>query len=822
MLLFWGGGFVGLQGADAEVSAVDFSRQILPILSDNCFQCHGPDANHREADLRLDVEENAKAPREGYSIIEPGDSTASELIYHITTRDEYDRMPPLDSNKSLSEPEIDLLTRWIDSGAEWGRHWAFDPIERPQLSNSSAHPIDVLVGEVLAEEGLTFSPEADRRSLIRRLTLDLTGLPPTPDETEAFVADKSNRALESVVKRLLASPAFGERMAWDWMEVARYADTNGYQADNERTMWPWRDWVVKAFNENLPFDEFTIWQLAGDLIPEASEEQIMATAFLRNHPINGEGGRIPEENRVDYVLDMTDTVGTAWLGLTLSCARCHDHKFDPISQREYYSLSAYFNQTAVTGSGGNPKTPPVLDFSTPDEHERLAAEAAKIPALAAIVDELELTVFPRPEGEPSSKSERVLKFDATILNPLDGSASRRGSKSLRKILEVAVENEPAYETAVENLIAVVAAREAIAAEMIKVMVMEDMPEPRETYLLNRGLYSDRGDVVTAGVPASLPALGDDAPANRLGLARWIVSDENPLTARVVVNRYWQMLFGIGLANTPEDFGVQGEIPRQAKLLDWLADEFISSGWDVKGLLYKMVTSGTYRQRTHVTADLLERDPENRLLARGPRYRMPAWMLRDQALAVSGLLVDQPGGPGVFPYQPSGVWAEASFDQRHYKPDTGKSLYRRSLYTFWRRTSGPTVFFDAQARFVCTVNTPRTNTPMHALALLNDTTYVEASRVMAEATLLRHESNADRLTSLFIRTLARPPDEEETQILLDGLARHLSEFEAFPRHALELVATGDWRVSTELDAVEHAAWTLLCLSVLNLDETLNKG
>lgn len=817
---------MGLPMLSAADHGPDFSREILPILSDNCFQCHGPDANHREAELRLDLESNAKAPRDSYSIIDPGNSAGSELVYHITTDDEMDRMPPMDSIKSLSDDEKELLTRWIDAGAEWGQHWSFDPIVRPEVpaprSGYRKDPIDLIVSEGLRREGLAPSPAADRQSLIRRVTLDLTGLPPTPAAVAAFVADPTDGAFATVVDRLLASPAFGERMAWDWLEIARYADTNGYQQDRTRTMWLWRDWVVQAFNENMPFDEFSVWQLAGDLLPEASEDQVLATAFLRNHPINGEGGRIPEENRVDYVLDMTDTTGTAWLGLTLGCARCHDHKFDPVSQAEYYAFSAYFNQTPVDGSGGNAQTKPVLDFSTPEQYQRMEAEQNKVPALAAVVDEMELSVFPRSEGEPSSKSPKVTGFDATVLGPLDGPASKRGSSSLRRILEVAVAGEPEYVEAVEALIVVVERRENIAAEMIRVMVMGDRPEPRETFVLDRGLYNAQLDPVSAGVPESLPPLPLDAPANRLSLAEWIVADENPLTARVVVNRYWQMLFGMGLVKTPEDFGVQGEVPPQMELLDWLAAEFRDSGWDVKNLLRTIVTSATYRQSARVTPELLERDPDNRLFARGPRYRMPAWMLRDQALAVSGLLVDKQGGPGVYPYQPPGVWSEASFGKLRYEADTGENLYRRSLYTFWRRTSGPTVFFDSQARFVCTVNTPRTNTPMHALALLNDTTYVEAARVLAERALQRAESPAARLEYVFARTLARSPAGEEAEILLSGLARHVAEFSAEASRADELLTVGDWPRAQELDPVEHAAWTLLCLSVLNLDETLNKS
>lgn len=812
-------------GCSAE-GGPDFSREILPILSDKCFQCHGPDANHREADLRLDLEEEAKASRDGYPVLVPGRAAESELIYLITSEDEEERMPPLDSNKSLTAEQKDLLTRWIDSGAEWGQHWAFNAVERPGLSVAgfpgAKNEIDLLVGEKLREAGLAPAVEAEREALIRRVSLDLTGLPPKQEEVAAFLADHSDEAFGKVVDRLLASPAYGERMAWDWMEVARYADTNGYQQDRTRTMWPWRDWVVDAFNENLPYDEFTILQLAGDLLPEATQEQIMATAFLRNYPINGEGGRIPEENRVDYVLDMTDTTGTAWLGLTLGCARCHDHKFDPISQKDYFAFSAYFNQTPVDGSGGNAQTKPVIDSSTPEQHVALAKSGEGIPELAAVVDEFELEIFPRPEGEPASKSPVALGFLATVLNPLDNPASKRGAKSLQNILEVTEADHPDYAVALKDLMVAQAAKEALAAEMVRVMVMGDRPELRETFVLDRGLYNRPTDSVTAAFPASLPAAGEDLAANRLGLAQWLVADENPLTARVTVNRWWQMLFGIGLVKTPEDFGVQGEVPLQEKLLDWLAVELRESGWDVKHVLRTIVMSATYRQSAHITLEMLERDPDNRLLARGPRFRMPAWMIRDQALAASGLLVDKRGGPGVFPYQPPGVWEEASFSQRSYEPDTGEGLYRRSLYTFWRRTVGPTVFFDTPSRFACTVQTPRTNTPLHALAMLNDPTYVEAARVLAERAMRAEPEGWRRLDYIYRQVLARSPEAEEQAVLFAGLGKHHREFAAAPGNAAELLAVGDWPATEELDPVEHAAWTLLCLSVLNFDETLNKG
>lgn len=816
----------GLPSVATAESGPDFSREILPILSDKCFQCHGPDANHREADLRLDVEAEAKASRDGYPVIVPGRSAESELIYLITSDDDDERMPPRESNKSLTAAQKTLLAHWIDHGAQWGQNWAFGPLEKPAIPAANfptaRNEIDRLVGAKLRAAGLAPMPEAERAALIRRVTLDLTGLPPIPADVAAFGADQSPEAFAKVVDRLLASSAYGERMAWDWMEIARYADTNGYQQDNTRTMWPWRDWVVQAFNENLPYDEFTIWQLAGDLLPEPTTEQIMATAFLRNYPINGEGGRIAEENRVDYVLDMTDTTGTVWLGLTMGCARCHDHKFDPISQQDYYAFSAYFNQTPVNGKGGDPQTKPVLDFSTPEQHAAAARYEEFLPELQAAVDEWELTVYPREVGEPASKSLAARGFDATVLGPLDKSAKSRGAKQLARLAEVAEAEHPDYALALRRLRAVVAAREAVAADMVRVMVMGERPEPRETFVLDRGLYNQPLGTVTAAVPASLPAPRADAPANRLGLAQWLVADENPLTARVTVNRWWQMLFGIGLVKTPEDFGVQGEVPLQAELLDWLAAEFRDSGWDVKHILRTMVMSATYRQSARWSAELREQDPDNRLLARGPRFRMPAWMIRDQALAVSGLLVDRPGGPGVFPYQPAGVWAEASFSERFYEPDTGDSLYRRSLYTFWRRTVGPTLFFDTAARFTCTVNTPRTNTPLHALALLNDPTFVEAARVLAARAIRAEPEGWRRLDYIYRRVLARSPDAAERAVLFAGLGRHFREFAAAPDQAIALLAVGEWPRAAELDPVEQAAWTLLCLSVLNFDETLNKG
>ncbi len=805
----------------------DFSREILPILSDNCFHCHGPDASHRKAKLRLDEEADAKAPRKGYFIIKPGDSDESELISRINSSFDDELMPPADSNKRLSPHQKDLLTRWVASGARWGRHWSFTPLTRPEVSldgrsSPAGHAVDAFVRQHLAAIGLAPAAEASRTALIRRVTLDLTGLPPTPAEVAEFLADREAGAFERVVDRLLASPAYGERMAWDWLELARYADTNGYRGDLTRTMWPWRDWVVKAFNENLAYDQFTVWQLAGDLLPHATTEQILATAFLRNHAINGEAGRIAEENRIDYVLDMTETTSTAWLGLTLGCARCHDHKFDPVTQRDYYAFSAFFNGTPVDGSGGDPQTKPVLDLSTAAQRAELAACEDRLAPLQAAVDELELAVFPRPPGEPASKSPAALGFNGEILGALDKAAHTRSAEKLLALAEAIEGAQPAYAAAVRRLHAAVAARDKLLGAMVRVMIMADAPKPRPAHVLDRGLYNRPLAEVAPGVPVFLPGLSSGAPANRLDLARWLFSAENPLTARVTVNRIWQMFFGVGLVKTVEDFGVQSEVPLHADLLDWLAADFRDSGWDMKHLVRTIVTSATYRQDNRLTPELLDRDPENRHLARGPRFRLPSWMIRDQALAASGLLVRTMGGPGVFPYQPPGIWEESSFGKLHYQADTGESLYRRSLYTFWRRSVGPTVFFDTPARFVCSVKPTRTNIPLHALATLNDPTYVEAARVLAGHALAAGTLPGDRLHFVFQRLLSRSPSATEAGILLAGLARHEAAFAASPEDARALLNVGDWRAALSTDPAEHAAWAMLCLAVLNLDETLTKS
>ena len=991
----------------ADANEVSFDRDIRPILSENCFHCHGPDAKKRKAELRLDIKEGALADLGGYAAVAPGNPAKSELFLRITSDDPEERMPPHDSNRHLSPKEIDLLKEWIGGGAKWKGHWTFEPIVRPTVEDKKRHPIDVLVEARLKKEKFPGNPRADRETLIRRLKLDLTGLPPAKGQTEAFFSDKKPGAWERLVNRTLESTAFGERMAWDWLEAARYADTNGYQGDRERTMWPWRDWVVKAFNDNLPYDKFTIWQLAGDLLPDATQEQILATGFNRNHMINGEGGRIAEENRVEYVFDMTETMGTLWMGLTLNCARCHDHKFDPLLQREYYQFNAFFNQTPVNGGGGDPFSKPVLQAGSTAQNEELIQLRKEILALqkdiesrqgeqgaayakweAKMLEDLPANdwqrlfpkkakankqtlqilqsgliyasgvnpdkdeyqvVYPLGEGKITgfklegvrhpkmthgglarsdsgnfvltdlqfnlrkSSVDRLVPLEIASAsatfeqgslkvrnsfdnNPASGWAVWAGKPidrdhaaafRLKKSIEVpkgaelevtlkfnshnkhhnlghfrfsstatvtptlksdkgglidALQTQPdkrspsdkknileAFAAQDESLSAMRKKQSELEAKLKKtkgsfpkVMVMADMPKPRQTFMLERGLYNQRGKPVTPAVPSWLPPLPKTEKPNRLGLARWLMDPNHPLTARVTVNRFWQMLFGVGLVKTTENFGVQTEYPRYPELLDWLAAEFLESGWDVKALIRTIVTSETYRRSSTISSFAeYERDPENRYLARGSRFRMPSWMIRDQALAVSGLLNPQMGGKAVYSYQPTGIWAEATFGKKKFQQDKGKALYRRSLYTYWRRIIGPTMFFDVAKRQVCEVKPLRTNTPMHALTVMNDVTYVEAGRALADIILRDAKDDEARLRLAAKRVLGRNPSAEELSLLKHSLERGFASFTEDPEAARRFLSHGDSKPQSEVPPVIRAAWAALCLNLLNLDETLNK-
>ena len=807
---------------------VSFNRDIRPILADTCFQCHGPDPKARKADLRLDIREKAIADRDGSPAIIPGNAKDSLIIWMINAEDEEDRMPPKRHPRVLTSEEKLSFSDWIDEGAEYQEHWAYLPPEKgplPEVKDLSwpKNEIDRFVLARLEREGLAPSPVAKRETLIRRASLDLTGLPPSPEEVDTFISDESPGAYEKVVDRLLASSRYGERMVWDWLDAARYADSNGYQNDPERGMWPWRDWVIKAFNDNMPYDRFSIQQIAGDLLPDATREQKLATAFLRNHMINGEGGRLPEENRIEYLFDQAETVGTVWMGVTMNCARCHDHKYDPITQREYYQLMAFFNKTEVTGEGRNPHTPPVLDFTTEAHDLRLKQVETTFAEISRNIDELELKLFPRPEGEPASKSEKVLSIEnGRWASVVEKPAVERSPKELRNMLRFFGAAYPQYADAINRWWDAYDAKERYSQRRPIVMVMEDAVE-RDTFILNRGVYNDpKDEKVQPGYIAIMNGgVSDAGDYNRLDLAHWLFSENHPLTARVTVNRYWQHFFGRGLLEQIENFGVQSPPPVYQSLLDWLAVEFRDSGWDLKATFKKIVMSATYRQSSIASEDAIVRDPDNELLARGPRFRMPSWMIRDQALYVSGLLVERLGGPAVQPYQPDGVWKEASFGIDRYVQDRGEGLYRRSLYTFWKRIVGPTHFFDSAGRQVCEVEVRRTNTPLHALTTLNDVTFVEAARKMAERVLTDYKNEENPLGIAFRLVTSRWPNQMEQTVLESALSNYEKRFSTDPDKAALAVAVGESPPDTSPDTVELAAWSTLCLMLLNLDETLTK-
>ncbi len=799
---------------------VDFDRVIRPILSDTCFQCHGPDANARVADLRLDRREGLFRIQDGVAVVQPGDLRASELIQRVTSDDPDVRMPPPESKRQLSASQIASLKSWVAAGAPWGQHWSFQPPRRgqpPAVKDASwpRNPIDRFILARLEQEGLSPSPEASREQLIRRVSLDLTGLPPTPQEVDAFLADDSPGAYEKVVDRLLASPRYGERMVWPWLDAARYADSNGYQADPERTMWPWRDWVIQALNDNKPFDEFTIEQLAGDLLPQPNRQQLVATGFNRNHMFNGEGGRIAEETRVENVFDRTETTATIWLGLTMTCARCHDHKYDPISQKDYYRLYAYFNNNEYTWRYGTGQLPPVIAAPTADQQAELDRLAGQVGRLSVQISAREQRLFPAG-GDP------VVELSQKVLSIVKRPPQQRGAKALHQLAQATRDAAPQYGELLNELKQTIEQRDRLTKQLPKVMVMKELAQGRKAFVLEKGTYNKpTQERVDPGTPAFLPRPSQDAPKNRLGLARWLVSRDHPLTARVTVNRCWQLFFGRGLVKTTEDFGSQGVRPSHPKLLDWLATELMRTGWDVKALHRLIVTSGTYRQDSRISPELREKDPENRLLGRGPRRRLPSWMIRDQALFASGLLVEQVGGPPVKPYQPAGIWAEATFGKKRYSQDHGDNLYRRSVYIFWRRIVGPTMFFDTANRQTCTVKVATTNTPLHALVTLNDVTFVEAARALAQQVMLAKSLPQERLRLGFRRLLVRQPRPEEMTILTNRLEKLRAQFAHDPQAAKQLLAVGESPRDESVNAVEHAAYTGVCMLLLNLDETLTK-
>lgn len=1023
---------IGISGtvSAAETTRIDFNRTIRPILSSICFKCHGPDSEERKGGLRLDLREDALRKLEsGSRAIVPGKPDESELVRRILSTDDAERMPPPDSQHQLTDRDRAALRLWIAEGAEYRQHWSFRPIQRPELPaiNDARWPrngIDHFVLARLQSAGLAPSPEADRTTLIRRVTLDLTGLPPTPQEVDEFLADSRADAYERLVDRLLSTTQYAERMTVDWLDAARFADTNGYHIDNGRDMSRWREWVIDSFARNRPYDQFTVEQLAGDLLPNATLSQKIASGFNRNHMINFEGGAIPEEYHTAYIVDRVNTTSTVFLGLTVGCAQCHDHKYDPLTQKEYYQLFAFFYNVPENGLDGRTgNAAPLVKAPTPEQQQQIDAVQSQAEAIEAklAAPQAQLDAEQR-EWELSAMATRVVSW--RTLEPIElkstgGATFQKGGDGVIKVeganaatdrytarvrvpasqitafrLEVlsdpslagggpgrsgngnlvltdirvqldgsegtgpvplkwraasadfsqtgfpvadAIDDQPQTGWAIypevgkphtailelaaplkleaptpitvtldfgsqyaqhqagrfrlavtdaaqphgqkplpENIQQIAAlapadrspdqqqalrtyyrANISVAAKrwhaelaalreqraqldkaVPSSMVMQEMTPARETRLLIRGQYDKKGDRVAAAVPASLPQLPADAPANRLGLARWLVSPEHPLMSRVTVNRYWQLVFGAGLVRTTDDFGSQGELPSHPELLDWLAAEFMQpvagdkAKWDVKALIRLMVTSATYRQQSVLSRELFAKDPENRLLARGPRHRLQVEFIRDQALFVSGLLDRRIGGPSVSPYQPAGLWEELmsradgkNWTAQEYSQSHGPDLYRRTMYTFWKRTCPPPSLttFDAPDRETCTVRRARTNTPLQALVLMNDPTYVEASRKLAERILLEGGSTTeDRIHYAFRTVLSRKPKPQELSVLQNVYSQQLERFRRQPAEAEKLLKVGEAPRNQQLDTAELATWATLSSVLLNLDETVTKG
>jgi len=999
----------------ADRSTLEYNRDIRPILAENCFACHGPDSAARKADLRLDRREAAIE----MGAITPNDPTASELIARINTKNSKEVMPPVSTTKTLSPEQKDRLARWIAAGAEYQPHWSLIAPRRPELppvKNAGwvRNAIDRFVLAKLEQNGLSPAPEADRRALARRVSLDLTGLPPSPTDVEAFVGDPNSNAYESFVTRLLDSPEWGEHRARSWLDVARYADTNGYHFDNYREGWAYRDWVINAFNRNLRFDQFTIEQLAGDLLPNHTLDQQVATGFNRCNMTTNEGGVIPEEYQVLYTRDRTETVSQVWMGLTAGCAVCHDHKFDPLSQREFYELAAFFNNTTQPVMDGNVKdTPPTVLVPRPDDgprwqairaeraelEHRLAArkQAAKpnftewlagidatVHANLIPVNGLRFAAATESEGQDACPRESAaaadagdfqqdhafsfgawvkvprsnvtgavmarmddqhgyqgwdlwlergkpgthivhswpddgLKVKATTEIPpdvwthlfvtYDGSGKAGGVKvyvngepqatitdadglgqSIRtkvplsigqrhtsgrldgakiegvriydrvlsahelgllagarlaaRLVHTASTQRPTDELDKlfswwlrqmdsasrelrDKLAALVPLETAIKKRGTFAQVMHERSEAAMAYLLFRGEYDKRRDPVQADTPDALPPMPRELPRNRLGLAMWLVRPEHPLTARVIVNRFWQEIFGTGIVRTSGDFGVSGEIPSHPELLDWLAVEFRESGWDVKELFRLIVESATYRQSASSRPQKREKDPHNRLLSCGPRFRMDGEMIRDAALRVSGLLVGRQGGPSVKPYQPEGVWEAVAMPEsntKRYDPDHGDRLYRRTLYTFWKRSAPPASLevFNAPAREICTVRRERTDTPLQALVTLNDPQFIEAARALAESALKETDSSPESSIDFIVRRLlSRPLRPQEMTVVAASLAKLSAYYQAHPDLGAQLLAVGESKADGTIEPAKLASWTMLTNELMNLDEFLNK-
>lgn len=817
---------------------IDFNRDIRPILSENCFYCHGQDANKRKADLRLDVREDAIKT----GSITPGNLAKSELVTRIHSADASLLMPPPKSNRRLNAEQKKLLERWVQEGAVYNTHWAFVKPNRPASPSVKKkewirNPIDAFVLAKLEQAGLAPSPEADRTTLIKRLSIDLTGLPPTPAEVEGFLADKSENAYGNVVDRLMASRHFGERMALGWLDAARYADSNGFQQDGDTWQWIWRDWVVRAYNEDLPFDQFSTWQLAGDLLPNATNDQKIASGFNRNHMLNGEGGAIPEEQRFVNLFDRMDTTATNWLGLTMACAQCHDHKYDPITMKDYYSLMDAFNRVPERGtpqffSSRIRVAPPFVELPTEENKARMDELEKLIKSLEPAEQKVVQEAFTKWSSEVRQDEkkrkdipepvQKLLQKPQDQLTPEEAKSLQAG---LRKHFDEKVKTGLVGSLPEVSKVATLRKQLADykADKLPRVMIMSDS-NPRETKILDRGEYLNGREKVSFAIPAFLPKMPEGAPQNRLGLAQWLFSPEHPLTARVQVNRLWQHFFGQGIVKTAEDFGVQSEYPIHGELLDWLAVEFRENGWSTKKLLKLIVTSNTYRQSGNVTADHKTNDPENRLYSRSSRYRMSSMLLRDWALASSGLINLKIGGQPVYPYQPDAVWEALAITKERdftYPASKGEDLYRRSIYTFWRRTVGPANIFDTSNRQTCRVRQTTTSTPLHALTMLNDPTWVEASRHLAQQSLKTRLDLEGKLSQAFSKVLCRNAQKSELAVLKKSYEKQLAIFRADEAGAKALLAMGESKRDESLNPAEHAAFTAVCLGLFNLDEAMTR-
>ena len=829
------GGFASLASAgdsdSPKARKIDFIREVRPILAKNCFACHGQDEAKRAKGLRLDLRESALKPlKSGEKAIVPGDPESSELIVRITEEDETLRMPPKKHGDRLSPGEVDVLNRWVQQGADYALHWALivpKSLSLPDVRTKAwpRNGIDYWILARLEKEGLKPSPEADRYTLLRRVSLDLRGLPPSPREVERFIQDPAADAYDSAVDRLLNDPAFGERWARMWLDQARYADSAGYGSDPLRqNIWRYRDWVISAFNRNLPYDQFTIAQIAGDLLPDPTLEQRMATAFHRNTMTNTEGGTDDEEFRVAAIKDRVDTTMQVWMGLTIGCAKCHSHKFDPITQKEYYSFFALFNQTA---DNDQPDESPVIPAPTPELTDRVQQIDVRIAALRRALDKPSATLAAAQAKWESSLALPNVSArtgqSKEILAIIDTSADKRTKIQAESLAKYFHSIAPEVKRLRDDIAKIEKSKPAVPT--LPVMVELPASRQRVTRLLRKGNFLDPGDPVEPGVPQALHSYQAGAPMNRLGLAKWLVDPMNPLTARVAVNRFWAQIFGTGLVETEEDFGTQGEPPSHPELLDWLAVQFRESGWNTKALLRMIVTSATYRQSSKVTPDRLEKDLRNRLLARGPRVRLEAEMVRDQALALSGLLSRKIGGPSVFPPQPGGLWQAAFNGQRTWTTSQGEDRYRRGLYTFWRRTVPyPSMAtFDAPSREICAIRRIRTNTPLQSFVTLNDPVYVEAAQALARRIVREGGSSPESRARYALQLcLARPPRSEQLDPLVSLYTAEYERYRKNQQAAVALATEPIGPLPPGMEPADLAAWTTVANVLLNLDGLLTKG